>query len=81
MEMYQGIVTPTVLYGCEVWTLNAKTRKWINVLAMKCPRTIARVKWYDRLKDARVRVMCVNHRSLWRERIKGCFNGLVMWKE
>ncbi len=62
--IYEGIVTPTVVYSSEASTLNVKTRKRIGELDRKCLRTIAGVKWYDRVSNGRVREVCGNHHSL-----------------
>lgn len=37
------------------WKLNLRFRKSIKVLGMKCLRTIIRVKWFDRMRNHRVR--------------------------
>lgn len=34
--MFRETAVPTILYGCEVWTLNAKSRKRINVPEIRC---------------------------------------------
>jgi len=51
MGMFEGIVVPSVLYGCEAWALNAWSRKRIEVLEMKCLRTITGVRWFDKSKE------------------------------
>ncbi len=61
--MFEGIVVPTVLYGCESWALNAEERKRIEVMEMRCLRTICGVRWFDRVTNNRVRDMCGKKRS------------------
>lgn len=61
--MFEGIVVPTVLYGCESWALNAEERKRIEVMEMRCLRTICGVRWFDRITNNRVRDMCGKKRS------------------
>ena len=37
--IYEGIVMPTVLYGAETWALNAREKRILNVMEMKCLQT------------------------------------------
>lgn len=79
--MYEGTVTPTIVYGCEAWTLCAKTRKRIDVLDMIYPPTIAAVHGLPE-KEVKGRDKCVETFSVWwKKRMKRCLNGLVMLKE
>jgi len=75
MGMFEGIVVPSVLYGCEAWALNAWSRKRIEVLEMKCLRTITGVRWFDRVRNTRVREMCGNRRSL----LERADQGVLKW--
>ena len=34
--MYEGIIEPSLLYGCEVWTLKVCERKRMEAIEMKC---------------------------------------------
>lgn len=36
MDMFERIVVPGILYGCETWSLNVRSRKKIYVLEIKC---------------------------------------------
>ena len=56
--MYESIVVPTVLYGCETWCLNARERKKVDVMEMKCLRSICGVRLVDRVRNERVRERC-----------------------
>merc|ERR1712237_163966 len=38
--MYEGIVEPTLLYGCEAWMLNVHERKKVEAVEMSCLRSI-----------------------------------------
>ena len=41
--LYEGVIVPMVLYGAEAWGMrNAKRRK-VNVLEMKCLRSLGGV--------------------------------------
>ena len=73
--MFEGIVAPSVMYGCEAWTLNARERRKIEVMEMRGLRTICGVRWYDRVRNERVREMCGNKRSFG-ERVD---QGVLKW--
>ena len=34
--MYKGIIEPSLLYGCEVWTLKVHERKRMEAVEMNC---------------------------------------------
>ena len=53
--MYEGIVVPTVLYGAETWGLNKKERKSLDVLEMRCLRSINGTTIRDRVRNEEVR--------------------------
>jgi len=73
MGMFEGIVVPSVLYGCEAWALNAWSRKRIKVLEIKCLRTITGVRWFDRVRNTRVRERCAETGVVcWRGQIREC---------
>ena len=38
--MYEGIIEPSPLYGCEVWTLKVHERKETEAVEMNCSRNI-----------------------------------------
>ena len=38
--MYEGIIEPTLLYGCEVWTLNVHERKVMEAVEMNCLKNV-----------------------------------------
>ena len=48
MKLYECVMMPTVLYGCESWMLNAKWRKKLNVMDMKGLRAVYGVIRRDR---------------------------------
>lgn len=47
--MFEDIVTPAVLYGSEIWVLNTRERRLVDVLEMRCLRTISEVRWFGRV--------------------------------
>lgn len=48
MVMFEGIVVPTVLYGCEPRAINAPSRNSTDMIGLKCLRTITRLRWFDK---------------------------------
>ena len=51
--LYEGVIVPTALYGAEAWG-NAERRK-VNVLEMKCFRSLVGVSRMDRVRNEEVR--------------------------
>ena len=64
LGMYEGIMVPTVMYGSECWTLNARERKQVDVIEMKCLRAIKGVRWFDRRTNESVRESFGERRGL-----------------
>ena len=49
--LYEGVIVPTALNGAEAWRMrNAKRRK-VNVLEMKCLRSLVGVSRMDRIRN------------------------------
>ena len=59
--LYGGVV-PTVLYGAEAWGMRSAERRKVNVLEMKCLRSLVGVSKMDRVRNEEV------HRSTAIER-------------
>ena len=38
--LYEGIIVPTALYGAEAWGLRSAEKRKVNVLEMKCLRSL-----------------------------------------
>ena len=53
--MYESIVVPTVLYGAETWGLNVREKRRLNVMEMKCLRSICGVTIRDRIRNEEIR--------------------------
>ena len=47
--LYEGVIVPMALYGAEVWGIRSAERKKVNVLEMKCLRTLIGVSRMDRV--------------------------------
>ena len=41
--LYEGVIVPTALYGAEAWGMRSADRRKVNVLEMKCLRSLVRV--------------------------------------
>ena len=49
------MIIPTVLYGAETWGLRIAEKKKLNVLEMKCLRSMSGVTRLDRIRNEEVR--------------------------
>ena len=56
--MYEGIVEPSLLYGCETWVLNVRDRRRMEAVEMNCLRNICRLRRIDRVPNVEIRRMC-----------------------
>ena len=41
--LYEGLIASTALYGAEAWGMKSAERRKVNVLEMKCLRSLVRV--------------------------------------
>ena len=53
--LYEGVIVPTALYGAEEWGMRSGERKKVNVLEMKCLRSLVGVSLMDRVRNEEVR--------------------------
>ena len=53
--LYEGVILPTALYGAEVWGMRSAARRKVNVLEMKCLRSLVGVSRMDRVRNEEVR--------------------------
>merc|ERR1712002_494408 len=56
--MYEGIIEPSLLYGCETSALNVKDRKRMEAVEMNCLRNICGRRRIDRVPNVQIRGMC-----------------------
>ena len=56
--MYEGIIEPSLLYGCETWVLNVRDRKTMEAVEMNCLRNICGLRRIDRVPNVEIRRMC-----------------------
>ena len=53
--LYEGVIVPTALYGAEAWCMRSAKRRKVNVLEMKCLRSLVGVSRMDRVRNEEVR--------------------------
>ena len=53
--LYEGVIVPTALYGAEVWGMRSAERRKVDVLEMKCLRSLVGVLRMDRVRNEEVR--------------------------
>ena len=53
--LYEGVIVPTALYGAEACGMRSVERRKVNVLEMKCLRSLAGVSRMDRFRNEEVR--------------------------
>ena len=52
----EGVIfVPTALYGAEAWGMRSAERRKVNVLEMKCLRSLVGVSRIDRVRNEEVR--------------------------
>ena len=52
---YKGVIVPTALYEAEAWGMRSAERRKVNVLEMKCLRSLVGVSRMDRVRNQEVR--------------------------
>ena len=53
--LYKGVIVPTALYGAEAWGMRSAERREVNVLEMKCLRSLVGVSRMYRVRNEEVR--------------------------
>ena len=56
--MYEGIIEPSLLYGCETWALNVQDRRRMEAVEMNCMRNICGLRRIDRVSNVEIRRRC-----------------------
>ena len=54
LKVYSAIVLPSLLYGCETWTVYSPHAKKLNHFHLNCLRNILKIKWQDKIPDTAV---------------------------
>ena len=52
--LYDGVIVPTVLYGAEARGMRSAERRKVNVLEMKCLRSLVIESQIDRVRNVNV---------------------------
>ena len=53
--MYEGVIVPTALCGAEALRMRSAERRKVNVVEMKCLRSLVGVSRMDRVRNQEVR--------------------------
>ena len=56
--MYEGLIEPSLLYGCEVWTLKVCERKGVEAVEMNCLRNICSLGRINKVLNVEIRRRC-----------------------
>ena len=62
--LYEGVIVPTALYGAEACGMRGAVRRKVNVLEMKCLRSLVGVSRMDRGRNEEVRRIAGIEREL-----------------
>ena len=54
IKVYNAVVLPSLLYGCETWTVYNSQAKKLNTFHMKCLRKILNVSYEERIPDTEI---------------------------
>ena len=60
----ERVIVPTALYGAEAWGMRSAERRKVNVLEMKCLRSLVGVPRMDRVRNEEVRTRAGIEREL-----------------
>ena len=52
---YEGVIVPTALCGAEAWSMRSDERRKLNILKMKCLRSLVGVSRMDKVRNEEVR--------------------------
>ena len=53
--LYGGVIVPTALYVAEAWGMRSAERRKVNVLDLKCLRSLVGMSRMDRVRNEEVR--------------------------
>ena len=62
--LYEGVIVSTALYGAEAWRMRCAERRNVNVLEMKCLRSLVGVSRMNRVRNEEVRMKAGIKREL-----------------
>ena len=73
--LYEGVIVPMALYGAQAWGMRSAERRKVNVLEMKCLRSLVGVSRMDRVRNEEVR----NRAGIERELARRADQRLLRW--
>ena len=76
--LYEGVIVPTALYGAGAWGLRSTE---MNVLDMKCLRSLFGVSRMDRVRNEEVRRRAGIENELSSRADQRVFRWFDMWEE
>ena len=62
--LYEGVIVPTALYEAEAWGMRSAERRKVNILEMKCLRSLVGVSRMDGVRNEEVRMRAGIEREL-----------------
>jgi exonuclease III len=74
VSVYNAIIIPTLLYGCETWTTYRRHLKGLEKYHQRCLRRILKVRWQDRrtnnsilqeTNSSSIEAMIIKHQLRW----------------
>ena len=80
-SLYEGVIVTTALYGAEAWGMRSAERRKVNVLEMKCLRSLVGVSRMDRVRNEEVRRRAEIERELASRADQRVLRWFGMWKE
>ena len=54
LSVYQAVVLPSLLYGCETWTCYRRHTKKLDQFHLRCLRKVLRVSWKDHVPNQEI---------------------------
>ena len=54
--LYEGVIVLTAFYGADAWGIRSAERRKVNVLEMKCLRSLVGASRMDRVRNEKVRM-------------------------
>ena len=62
LKVFVAIVLPSLLYGCETWTVYSSHARKLNHFHLSCLQNIMTIRWQDKIPDNQVlmKAMSVN---------------------
>ena len=75
------LIAPTTLYEAEAWGMRSSGRRKVNVLEMKCLRSLVGVSRMDRVRNKEVHIRARIERELASRADQRVLRWFEQWKE